>query len=595
MELNALGSAGKRTQRHTSPVAFALFASVAAAFTIPAMASVTLTLSPEFATTRIGNTHQFTATLTGTTAPLTWQVNGITGGNSTVGTISPTGLFTAPAKEPPGTTVTITVSAAGAEPQTAVDAVTSGLSFYVSTTGSDTNAGTSAAPWKTIQHAANEAIAGDTVFVFGGTYHESVNLPHSGSGAAGSIVFRSYPGETAIVDGTGVTCCSDSIQGLFNITGDQSYLILEGLEIQNYASTNVNNEPAGIYVTGSGKYLQFLFNTVHGIAETAGPNGNAHGIGLYGTATTPLSNITLRGNNVYGMVTGNSETITLDGNVDGFTIIENNVHNNNNLGIDATGFYGTGPSGYDQARNGVISHNTVYDITSLNNPAYNGYGADGIYCDGCTEVVIERNLVYNCDLNIEAASENSGRDTSYVTINNNVVYGGNVAGISIGGYASNVGGSEHISVINNTLFENNTTGNGGDFQIQYHVTSSMFENNIVYAGEQGLMVYGFVDLTPVPLTLDYNVYYTTASPAWWYQGKEETTFADYVKDSGQEKHSHFENPDFLSATSNFDLTATSPARGIGNDSLGALFYGTLDFAGNPRTTGSSINVGAYQQ
>jgi len=220
MELNALGSAGKRTQRHTSPVAFALFASVAAAFTIPAMASVRLTLSPEFATTRIGNTHQFTATLTGTTAPLTWQVNGITGGNSTVGTISPTGLFTAPAKEPPGTTVTITVSAAGAEPQTAVDAVTSGLSFYVSTTGSDTNAGTSAAPWKTIQHAANEAIAGDTVFVFGGTYHESVNLPHSGSGAAGSIVFRSYPGETAIVDGTGVTCCSDSIQGLFNITGD---------------------------------------------------------------------------------------------------------------------------------------------------------------------------------------------------------------------------------------------------------------------------------------------------------------------------------------------------------------------------------------
>ena len=35
----------------------------------------------------------------------------------------------------------------------------------------------------------------------------------------------------------------------------------------------------------------------------------------------------------------------------------------------------------------------------------------------------------NVDLVIEAASENSGHSTSYVTINNNLVYGGNVAGI----------------------------------------------------------------------------------------------------------------------------------------------------------------------
>ena len=36
-------------------------------------------------------------------------------------------------------------------------------SFYVTTTGDDSNPGTLAAPWRTIQHAADTARAGSTV------------------------------------------------------------------------------------------------------------------------------------------------------------------------------------------------------------------------------------------------------------------------------------------------------------------------------------------------------------------------------------------------------------------------------------------------
>ena len=43
-------------------------------------------------------------------------------------------------------------------------------SYYVSPAGSDSNAGTSAAPFKTIQRAANLAVAGDLVNVRAGTY-----------------------------------------------------------------------------------------------------------------------------------------------------------------------------------------------------------------------------------------------------------------------------------------------------------------------------------------------------------------------------------------------------------------------------------------
>jgi len=38
----------------------------------------------------------------------------------------------------------------------------------VSTSGDDSSAGTIAAPWRTIQHAANTVAAGATVYVFGG-------------------------------------------------------------------------------------------------------------------------------------------------------------------------------------------------------------------------------------------------------------------------------------------------------------------------------------------------------------------------------------------------------------------------------------------
>ena len=57
--------------------------------------------------------------------------------------------------------------------------------YYVATTGSNSNAGTSlASPFLTIQQAANVAQAGDNVYVRGGTYRETVTVPHSGTASA---------------------------------------------------------------------------------------------------------------------------------------------------------------------------------------------------------------------------------------------------------------------------------------------------------------------------------------------------------------------------------------------------------------------------
>jgi len=49
-------------------------------------------------------------------------------------------------------------------------AAQAGATYYVSTAGNDSNAGTFSSPWLTIQRAANSASAGATVYVFGGLF-----------------------------------------------------------------------------------------------------------------------------------------------------------------------------------------------------------------------------------------------------------------------------------------------------------------------------------------------------------------------------------------------------------------------------------------
>jgi hypothetical protein len=68
-------------------------------------------VSPSTAIVATGTTQQFTATVTGTTnTAVNWSVNGTAGGNSAVGRISATGLYTAPSSIPSPATVTVTAA-----------------------------------------------------------------------------------------------------------------------------------------------------------------------------------------------------------------------------------------------------------------------------------------------------------------------------------------------------------------------------------------------------------------------------------------------------------------------------------------------------
>jgi len=479
-------------------------------------------------------------------------------------------------------------------------------SYYVSLTGNDSNPGTQAAPWRTIQHAADTARAGSTVQVHGGVYEELVSINVSGNASDGFITFKSYPGETAVLDAGHFTPAGR--QGILTIH-NQSYVRIVGLEIRNFHTAEHRLSPLGISVIGAGSHIELLKNNVHHIEQTfegrdaPGRGGNGFGIAVYGTdAKTPITDLVIDGNEVHHLKTGSSESLVVNGNVTNFRITHNVVHDNNNIGIDVIGFERTAPDpAVDQARDGVVSGNLVYNITSKGNPAYrNEENSDGIYVDGGTRILIENNVMHDVDFGIELASEHKDRATSYIIARNNLIYHSHTAGISIGGYAPERGHTEHCTVVNNTLYENDTSGTGtGEFQMQWNMSDNIFANNIVYAGSRCLISLNKsqADKNHPSAETDHNLYYCASgakASIWIGASNTVTGFDQYVESTGNDRHSRFLDPNFVDAAShNFHLQSNSPALAVGITD--ELPVGELDLDGSPRMKLGKIDLGCYQK
>ena len=586
-------------------------------------AQVSVSISPSLVTLATMATQPLTATVTGSTnTAVTWQVNGVTGGSAPNGVVSTTvlgtaneALYLAPSAVPSPASVSVTAVSQADPTKSATATVTiqlpsrSGKTYYVSTSGNDNNNGSLSTPWRTIQKAANTVAAGDTVQVRAGTYNEVVTMKTSGNATSGYITFQNYPGEAPIVDGTGLAVGSSGQTGLFSLEGTFSYIVIQGFEIRNYSSSSRGKVPVGIDFEGAGSNIEILNNHIHNIVQTLGScnAANALAVALYGTqAPASISNVTLYGNEIDHNTTGCSENVSFDGNVQYFVEANNLVHDGDNIGLDNIGFEGVSPnSTYDQARDGWVFQNTIYNISSTTNPVYhNQVGADGYYCDGCTRIIVERNLIHDSDLS-EMASEHSGHVSSYVMFRNNIIYHSLYVGLSIGGYSKNVGGTDHCVIVNNSLWDDGTYGNSGlgEMQIQYYATNNTIANNIIdgYTLTTKYLLYDFTSSEPSPATLDYNDYYNTVGAAgslWDWQGKSINGFSTYQSTSAQDAHAKFADPLYVNVTTtpyNFDLSSGSPALNAGTN-LGVNTVGVLDYAGNPRVNGSGqINIGAYEQ
>lgn len=487
----------------------------------------------------------------------------------------------------------------------AVTATAHAADYYVAANGKDSSPGTISSPWKSIQYAANRVQAGDTVNIRGGTYVESITLKSSGSASQGYITFQAYADEKPIISGKKLAVSEE--QGLINII-DQSYIKIVGLEISDYTTAALEVTPIGILISGQGRAIRIQKNHIHHISSTAkpGPSGDcngsdpqAHGILISGdNETSPLVDLKIEENELDQLTLGCSEALAINGNVMTWEVTNNKIHHNDNIGIDAIGF--EDDKHVIQARDGKITGNEVYNITTSNNPAYgNKRSAAGIYCDGCTGVVIEGNKIYNSDYGVEIASEHKDHFSSKVTVRNNLIYGNALSGLTIGGSDKNkTGGADSCTFVNNSFYGNNTSGKEAEFQIQNYAKNNIFENNIVHAGPKSRFIIGTTTTSAVPAA-DGNLYFSSTAAAgsgvWTVNNVTYTGFDKYRDGTKQEKSSSFADPQYRDP-SNDDLQVakTSPAVDQGLI-VSEDIVGTKDFAGAARVQGKRIDIGAYEQ
>jgi hypothetical protein len=204
--------------------------------------------------------------------------------------------------------------------------------YYVTPNGDDANAGDTDHPWRTIQHAADTMVAGDTVLIRNGVYHERVRTGHEGDVAGGYIVFSAYPGETPVIDGTGV----DTGNNGFGI--DHSYIKISGLEICNWPDNGIIGWNAG--------YLEISDCKIHDVGG---------GIGLFdGTHDFSINRIEM-----YGVTMGGFDASPAGG-ADCYNGVINDcvVRNGRDPEQNCDGF----GLGHGEQRNFVFNRCEVFDV-----------------------------------------------------------------------------------------------------------------------------------------------------------------------------------------------------------------------------------------
>jgi hypothetical protein len=301
--------------------------------------------------------------------------------------------------------------------------------YTVAPGGSDANAGTAAAPWATLQHAADRVGAGDTVNVLPGTYQ---GFDLRTSGAPGSpITFRAEPGAT--IDAVNSTT-NDGI----NIE-NASWVTIEGFTLTSPGA----GTRAGIRVVGDGFDQADAFS-----AHVTLRNNTASGWGRWGIFTGFVDDLLIEGNTLSGSILEHGLYVSNSG--DRPVIRNNHVFDNRANGIHINGDINTGNTALPGV-DGIVTGALVEGNVIHGNGAG---GGSGITADGAVGALIQNNLLYdNHASGISLYQIDGGApSTGGVIVNNTIINAGNARWV-----VNLANGASGATVFNNILFNLNTS------------------------------------------------------------------------------------------------------------------------------------------
>jgi len=236
---------------------------------------VSVSLSDLSATVEISSTYQFSATVENADdTTVDWQVNKMAGGDSTVGTISESGLYTAPDRVPSPVTVTVTAVAHADATKEASATITIMSNVTVTVSPADTTlpAGETLQLTAAIENAVDTAAKWHVNDVPGG----DATL---GTISAGLYTAPSYPPPGGVVTITAISLADTSKTDSVNVTVEFSNASLNGAYVFSVSGHTLGVGPyyaAGRFVAdGKG-------NIVTGTEDLAQINGASAQLSLTG-------------------------------------------------------------------------------------------------------------------------------------------------------------------------------------------------------------------------------------------------------------------------------------------------------------------------
>ena len=338
--------------------------------------------------------------------------------------------------------------------------------YFVASTGSDSNNGSQASPWKTIQKGLNSATLGSggaTITVACGTYNEDVSTTRSGSSNQPILLVSANPdtycarslaksANSVVAIGSGATAHGGNyitVKG-FEITGPSNN---QGVAIQANDSAVVHNkihdiQRNGACPDGGGMGVGAQWNGVPGTgpSDPSGINFNlvdsniiynigswprcattSHGIyhsSPYNTTTNNIvfhtaangivtyhyvTNNVIANNTVFGNVASGIFLSAKDINEDFSTVANNISINNGNIGIRATAF---SPSGKVEGSNNVFSNNLTFGNAGGNYSLQNATAANQLTSGTTSSIFVNYTGDASGDYHLKSGSPAVGAGTS---------------------------------------------------------------------------------------------------------------------------------------------------------------------------------------